>query len=361
MFIKSRERDIMSKVRILNHEVIDQVLDMKQVIEAVEKVYTLKSVGKTDLFPMVFYEFERGKADMDIKSGYLKGENIYGLKLVSWFGDNNKLGLPLLYGTTMIFDSMTGKPIGILNAEHVTGMRTGAAGAIGAKYLARKDSESLLMVGTGHQSAFQIAATLIAMDNIKTVRIYSPINRDKAKSLSSMIKEKLEKDFLSKYEKGTALYESISKKFDVSFEAVYDIKEAVGKSDIIITATPARSPLIMKEWVRKGTHFSCVGADMEGKQEIDENIFSTARVYVDDMDQAVNVGETELPIKKGVISKEDIIAEIGDVISGKAIGRTSDDDVTIYDTTGIALQDLMVSKLALEIAEAKGLGVEVEL
>lgn len=351
----------MSEVRILNHEIIDQVLDMKQVIGAVEKVYTLKSSGETDLFPMVFYEFERGKADMDIKSGYLKGENIYGLKLVSWFGENNKLGLPLLYGTTMIFDSKTGKPVGILNAEHVTGMRTGAAGAIGAKYLARKDSESLLMVGTGHQSTFQIAATLIAMDNIRTVRIYSPINRDKAKALIGIIKERLEKDFLSKYEKGSALYEEIKRKFDVSFEAVADIKEAAGKSDIIITATPARSPLIMKEWVRKGTHFSCVGADMEGKQEIDENIFKMARVYVDDMNQAVNVGETEIPIKKGVIAREDIIAEIGDVLLGRAIGRISDEDITIYDTTGIALQDLIVSKLALDIAEAKGLGIEVEL
>lgn len=194
----------MSKVRILNHEVIDQVLDMKQVIEAVEKVYTLKSSGETDLFPMVFYEFERGKADMDIKSGYLKGENIFGLKLVSWFGENGSKGLPLLYGTTMIFDSKNGKPIGILNAEHVTGMRTGAAGAI--------------------------AATLIAMDNIKTVRIYSPINRDKAKALSSTIKERLENGFLLKYEKGSALYEEIKRKFDVSYEAVTDIKEAVGKS-----------------------------------------------------------------------------------------------------------------------------------
>ncbi|MHB1394886.1 MAG: ornithine cyclodeaminase family protein [Clostridia bacterium] len=351
----------MSKVRILNHEVIDQVLDMKQVIDAVEKVYTLKSSGETDLFPMVFYEFERGKADMDIKSGYLKGENIFGLKLVSWFGENGSKGLPLLYGTTMIFDSKNGKPIGILNAEHVTGMRTGAAGAIGAKYLARKNSENLLMVGTGHQSTFQIAATLIAMDNIKTVRIYSPINRDKAKALSSNIKERLENGFLSKYEKGSALYEEIKRKFDVSYEAVTDIKEAVGKSDIIITATPARSPLIMKEWVRKGTHFSCVGADMEGKQEIDENIFSIARVYVDDMNQAVDVGETEIPVKKGVITRADIIAEIGEVILGKVKGRNSDDDITIYDTTGIALHDLMTSKLALDIAEAKGLGVEVEL
>lgn len=272
-----------------------------------------------------------------------------------------KKGLPALFGTTVVFDSNTGAPVGILNAEYVTGMRTGAAGAIGAKYLARKDSENLLMVGGGHQSTFQIAATLIVMDNIRTVRIYDPLDLDRAKILSCSLKGILEEKFLSKYEKGTELYGRIAEKFDVNFEAVSDIEEAVSKSDIIITATPSRKPLIRKEWVQKGTHFSCIGADMEGKQEIDENIFRIARVFVDDLYQAVSVGETEIPVKKGVIAKEDIIAEIGDVILEKAAGRTGTDDITIYDTTGIALQDLLTSKLALDLAKERGIGVEIDL
>lgn len=351
----------MNKMIVLNQKIIEEILDMKQVIEAVELVYILKSQGNTELFSMVFHEFERGVADMDIKSGYLKGTDIFGLKLVSWFGENSKKGLPLLMGTIMVFDSNTGKPLGILNAEHITGMRTGAAGAIGAKYLARKDSENLLMVGAGHQSTFQIAATLIAMDNIKTVRIYDPINFDNAKRLVMSLQSTLIDKFLSKYEIHSKTYEEISKKFDVKFEAVSNIKEAVGLSDIIISATPSRKPIIMKEWVKKGTHFSCVGSDMEGKQEIDENIFGIARVYADDMNQAVKVGETEIPIKKGVISKKDIIGEIADLICKKVQGRVSDEDITIFDTTGIALQDLMTSKLVLDIASKKGLGVEVEL
>ncbi|SHK32111.1 ornithine cyclodeaminase family protein [Paramaledivibacter caminithermalis] len=351
----------MFKIKVLNHDVIEEILGMKEVIEVVEKVYTLKSEEKTELFPMVFHEFERGIADMDIKSGHLKGIDIFGLKLVTWFGENHKKNLPPLIGTIMVFDSKTGKPLGILNAEYITGMRTGAAGAIGAKYLARKDSENLLMIGTGHISTFQIAATLIAMDNIKTVRIYDPINHDNARKLSESIKETLMNKFLSKYEVGTEIYKEINEKFDIYFEAVNDIKEAVSLSDVIITATPSRKPLIMKKWVKKGTHFSCVGADMEGKQEIDENIFGVARVYVDDINQAVNVGETEIPVKKGIITKENIIAEIGDVITERAKGRISDDDITIYDTTGIALQDLLTSKLVLDISEEKGLGVEVNL
>lgn len=351
----------MSKIMVLNQKAIEEVLDMKKVIDVVENVYVSKSTGSAVVWPMVFHEFEPGKADMDIKSGYLKENEIYGLKLVSWFGENGKKGLPLLYGTTLVFDSNTGVPLGLLDAEYITGMRTGAAGAIGAKYLARKDSENLLMIGAGHQSIFQIAATLITMDNIKTVRIYDAIDFDRAKALSSSLGKKLAEKFLSKYEKGTELYDLIAKKFEIDFEAVSDIKEAVGKSDIIITATPSRKPMIMKEWVKKGTHFSCVGSDMEGKQEIDENIFYDARVYVDDIGQAVNVGEVEIPIKKGIIEKQDIIAEIGEVIAGHVSGRNNDEDITIYDTTGIALQDLITSKLAIDLAKKKGLGVEVDL
>ncbi|NMM64007.1 ornithine cyclodeaminase family protein [Clostridium sp. P21] len=351
----------MFKVKVLNHDVISKILDMKQVINAVEQVYTLKAKGKADLFPMVFHEFERGVADMDIKSGCIKEAGFFGLKLVSWFGENAKKNMSPIIGTSIVFDTETGKPLGLLNAEYITGMRTGAAGAIGAKYLARKDSENLLIVGTGHQSAFQIAATLIVMDNIKKVRIYEPMGPEKAISFVESIGQVLENEFLSKYKEDKQAYNEIAEKFNVIFEPVHDIKAAVGESDIIITATPSRKPMIDKEWVKPGTHFSCVGSDMEGKQEIDENIFAKAKVYVDDIAQAINVGETEIPIKKGIISKEDIIGEIGYLMIGKINGRTSNDDITIYDTTGIALQDLMTAKLALGIAEKKNLGVEVDL
>lgn len=351
----------MFKVKVLNQEVIEEVLDMKSVIEGVENVYRLKSDERADVWPMIFYEFERGVADMDIKSGYLKDSDIYGLKLVSWYGENKEKGLPMLIGTTLVFDMKTGAPIGLLSAEHVTGMRTGAAGAIGAKYLARKDSEKLLMVGAGHQSTFQIAASLIALDNIKLVRIVDPMNYENAKILSEKIKNILFEKFLSKYDSSEEEYEVIRKKFDIEFAAADNMEEAVRDSDVIITATPSRKPMIMKEWVKPGTHFSCVGSDMEGKQEIDHNIFGGARVFVDDMTQAINVGESEMAIKNGIITKENIVSEIGDLILGKSKGRLSDEDITIYDTTGIALQDLMISKLALDIAKRKNLGTEVLL
>lgn len=147
-------------------------------------------------------------------------------------------------------------------------------------------------------------------------------------------------------------------------EQVYTLKNS-NQANLfpIVTATPSRKPLIKKEWVKKGTHFTCIGVDMEGKQEIDENIFSMARVFVDDINQATNVGETEIPIKKGIIAKENIIiiGEIGEVILGKVPGWVSKDDITIFDSTGIAHQDLLTAHYLIKIAKEKGLGTMIEL
>lgn len=337
----------MFKVKVLNQSVLEEVLEMPMVIEAIEQVYTLKAQDQTSLFPMVFHEFNPGVADMDIKSGHLKGADIFGLKLVSWFGENKDKNLPLLIGTTMIFDSQTGAPKAILNADHITGMRTGAAGAIGAKYLAKKDSRTLMMVGTGHIAQFEIAATLIAVPTIEKVFIHDPMSKEASESYAKSISKKLKTNF------------GIDK--TISFESVDHFETAVGQSDIIITATPSRKAMIHKDWLKLGTHLSCVGADMEGKQEIDEKLFKDAVVVVDDLTQAIHVGETETAYKAGIITEEDIHSEMGQVILGDKPGRTSDDDITIFDSTGIALQDLMTSKIALELANKKGLGTVIDL
>lgn len=349
------------KIKILNQQAVEESLDMVSVIEKVEEVYKLKADNNAGIWPIVFHEFNPGVADMDIKSGYINGPDIYGLKAVSWFGDNSKKNLPALIGTTLVFDIKTGAPIGLLSAEHVTGMRTGAAGAIGAKFLARKNSENLLMVGAGHQASFQIAATLIAMDNIKKVRVCDPLNVENSKKFVSEIKKVLENSFLSRLKDNKALYENVKSKFEVEFMAVESLERGVRESDVIITATPSRKPMIMKEWVKEGTHLSCVGSDMPGKQEIDGNILVGAKIFVDDLIQAKNVGEIEIPLKEGIISEKDICGEIGQLILGKSKGRATDKEITVFDSTGIALQDLLVSKLALDTAKNKNIGQEVNL
>lgn len=331
----------MFKMRALSHEDTEKVLELKTVIEKVEQAYVMKHTKAAALWPMIFHEFEPGVRDMDIKSGYATDEHIYGLKLVSWFGSNIEKGLPALVGTVMMFDERTGAPKALLSGEHITMMRTGAAGAIGAKYLAKKNSKNLLMVGTGNQAALQIAATLMVMPSIEKVMLYNPIDQAEAEAFEKTIADKVERS------NGCV---------DVVFEVVTDIEKATGEADIIITVTPSRKAMIQKEWVKPGTHFSCVGSDMSGKQEIDEALFGVSRVFTDDIGQSISVGETETAIKKGIIKASDIVAEIGALISGDVGGRLSDEDITIYDSTGIALQDLVTANYAIERAEELNVG-----
>ena len=329
----------MHKIFVLSEEDTRQLLELEEVIEAIENVYKEKSSGSGKVFPLVFHEFEKGVADMDIKSGTLDKMGVYGLKLVSWFGNNPSKGLPSLSGIVMLFDSSTGLPIGTISAEHMTGMRTGAAGAIGAKYLARNNSEVMLMVGSGHQASSQIRAMQTVIKGLKKVFVYDPINFESAKGFISKFEYKLD---------------------SIEYIPVQDLETSVANSDIIVTATPSKKPLIMKEWVKAGTHFSCMGSDMSGKQEIDENILKSAKLFTDDILLSVSVGEFEVGINNGTITKEDIICEIGDVLNGEYDGRTSDNDITVFDSTGIGLQDIAAGYIAIQKAKKINIGTEVK-
>lgn len=338
----------MFTLRVLSREVTEKVLQLSDVISTVEEVYRLKAMGETAVFPLVFHEFEPGVADMDIKSGWLKGSDIFGLKVVSWFGENVKKNLPALIGTVLVMDAKTGVPQGILDGSHITGIRTGAAGAIGAKLLARKDSKTLMVVGAGHVATFQVAATLTLLPDIEKVYVYDGLSQENAERFAKSMPEVLAENFAMTDCKAV-------------FEAVTDLPAATADSDIIITVTPSREPIIRKEWVKPGTHFSCIGADMSGKEEIEAEIFENARVFTDDTPQCINVGEIEIPVKKGILKAEDIAGEIGEILTGKTCGRENDEQITVFDATGTALLDLLTAKLALAKAEEQGLGETVNL
>ena len=341
----------MSEIRILSRSDIDGLLNLAEVTEAVERSYVQKSTGKGSLWPMVFHEFEPGRADLDIKSGDLAEEGIFGFKLVSWFGDNHRRGLPELFGTVMVFDINSGKPRALLDGGAMTHLRTGAAGAIGAKYLARPDSKNLLMVGTGGLAPFEIAAVLSVFPDMENVWISNPRDPERAldrlEGISGVVRSLLAKSGIENH--GARI--SVAK----------DLKEAVGESDVIVTATPSTRPVILAEWIAPGTHLSCMGSDMSGKQELDSSVFRKAKVVVDDVEQCLAVGECEIPTKEGVFSREAIHCEIGEIIDGRAPGRADRDEITVFDSTGIALQDLACAALALSKAERENLGVTVEL
>lgn len=335
------------KTRVLNRNDIMQVIEMAPTIQAVEGVYTMKSQGEAVAWPTVFHVFEEGERDMDIRSGYLPGEHIFGHKTIGFFGGNAEKGLPNLMATINVFDEFTGAPVGILEGAYITGVRTGAAGAIGAKYLARKDSETLFILGAGNQAAYQIAATITAFPGLKKVYVADLLFPENAEKFVAGIRQRLQEELGVETE-------------GIVFEATNEPAVTVPESDIVITVTPSRVPVIRKEWVRPGMHFSTVGSDMEGKEELDPEIFREAKVFVDDMEHCIEAGEVEIPVKKGILA-ESSITEIGDLILGNVAGRTSDEDITIYDPAGMALLDIAAAKVALDLAEAKGLGAVVEL
>ena len=335
------------KTRVLNRNDIMQVIEMAPTIQAVEGVYTMKSQGEAVAWPTVFHVFEEGERDMDIRSGYLPGEHIFGHKTIGFFGGNAEKGLPNLMATINVFDVFTGAPVGILEGAYITGVRTGAAGAIGAKYLARKDSETLFILGAGNQAAYQIAATITAFPGLKKVYVADLLFPENAEKFVAGIRQRLQEELGVETE-------------GIVFEATNEPAVTVPESDIVITVTPSREPVIRKEWVRPGMHFSTVGSDMEGKEELDPEIFREAKVFVDDMEHCIEAGEVEIPVKKGILA-ESSITEIGDLILGNVAGRTSDEDITIYDPAGMALLDIAAAKVALDLAEAKGLGAVVEL
>lgn len=331
-------------IRVLGAADLQTLLSPAEVIAAVEKAYAWKSERRTSTFPLVFHEFEPGVADMDIKSGHLAPAGIFGMKLVSFFEPNIKKGLTPLAASIMLYDDATGRLRAVIEGAHLGGLRTGAAAAIGAQVLARPDSREATIAGCGHQCIYQIASLLAALPHLERINLCDPLDFSFAQAKAEEIKGTLK-----------TLLTTIP---SACIEAE-DLEKAVRRSDIIVTATPAYTPYIKADWITGGTHLSCVGADMSGKQEIDPAILSHARIFVDDRQQCAAVGEIELALASGAISEQNIIGEIGDVITGAVSGRVSDEDITVFDTTGLAIQDLATAKAALDVAEANNIGTVV--
>lgn len=335
-------------VLILTKKDVMQVIDMKKVVDKVRNVYKLKSEGKSVIWPLVNYEFEDEQAAMDIRSGYIKGEQLHGMKMLNSFPENVNKGLPPFNGIMLVYDSNTGIPLAVMDASYITCMRTGAAGAVGVDSLARKDVRNLLIVGAGKQAPFQIAATLILRPDIEKVTIVDPVADDNARNLAASIGKQLEEEFDVKSN-------------NVIFTASQNLESAVKEADAIITVTRSMKPMIMKDWLKPGTHLSCLGSDMEGKEEIDGNILVDAKIYTDDKEQCIRVGEIELPLKKNIITSGCITGEIGDMLCGKVPGRENDYETTVFDATGLYILDLVAAKVAIQTAKEKHIGVDVDM
>ena len=336
----------MSTIKILSAADVERLFTIPMAIDAVERAYLEKHSGQGAAWPMVFHEFDPGHADLDIKSGHLGGVGVYGLKVLSWFEDNPGKGLPDLFGTSLLFDLATGAPKAVLNAGPVTRYRTGAAAAIGAKYLARPDSKTLLIAGCGGLSPYLAAAAVTALPGLERVLLTDPKCPENGEKLCPAIAEKAD---------GLLKAGGVSRRAEILPAGL----EAGVRQAVIFTATPAYQPYLKAEWVRPGTHLSCIGADLSGKEEVDPELFRTARTFGDDEGQCLSVGECEIPHKKGILPG--LLGEIGGVMAGAVPGRTAPEEITAFDSTGIALQDLASAADILEAAIRVNAGTDVEL
>jgi alanine dehydrogenase len=229
-------------------------------------------------------------------------------------------------------------PLAIVDGSYHTVMRTGAAAAVSAKWMARKNARILAVVGAGHM-AEGVLATCNDVASWAEVRVWSR----GAETLKAFVEAQQ-----PKY-KGFTIKPSLH------------LEETVRGADVVVTVTPARAPIIMADWISPGTHIAALGADKKGDQELEGSLLRNARVFVDDIRQCRTDGEINVPLAQGLITESDIAGEIGEVVVGKKPGRTSDDEITIFDSTGIALQDSATVPLEYQRAMAAGVGIEKKM
>ncbi len=325
------------KVLLLSRADVEGLISMREAIEAVEEAFRAKGLGKVQMPPKLYVYFDRYGGDFRTMPAYLEELDAAGVKVVNVHPKNpSECGLPTVMATIFLLDPKTGAPLAIIDGTHITNLRTGAGGGVAAKYLARPDSRIAAMVGAGAQARTQLMA-LCEVREIKEVRVWSRKKSSCEKFIQEMNMPGL------------------------TFKICETVKDAVVESDIVATTTPACGPIVDDEWISKGTHINAIGADAPGKQELDSTILKRAKIVVDDFEQATHSGEVNVPLAKGVISREDIYAEMGEIVVGKKPGRISDDEITVFDSTGLAIQDIAVAWRVYEKAKKLGKGEEVEL
>ena len=330
----------MATLRILAAKDLESILRMDEVIGVVERGYRLYSGGQAGVFPILSYEFEHERNEMDIKAGHLVGAGLYGLKIIGWAADNpGKRALPALAGLVVVMDIETQQPLGLVEARTVTRLRTGAAGAVGAKVLSRENSKTALVIGLGEQGEAQVQGLLSVRPGLERV---IACGRDPEKTEAYVAK--MRERFPSTQFAG------------IGFDR---LGSAAQGADIIVTCTPSHEPFLEKAWVSPGTHINAIGADMVGKQELDLELVASSRVVADSRDQVLRQGECQAAYRAGRLSGEKV-DEIGEILLGRKPGRRSEEEITIFDATGMAIQDILTAELALARAGRDNLGSTVE-
>ena len=319
---------------IVTEQTCQEVVGRDHAFEAVEKVFAAMARGDAYNFPVIREAIGHADALYGFKSGFDRAGLALGVKSGGYWPGNMEKGLANHQSTVFLFDPDTGRLAALVGGNYLTAIRTAASSAVSIAHLARKDAKVLGMVGAGHQAGFQLRAAADQRNFEKVVGW----NRSP---------EKL------------ANLEQVAQEVGLPFEAV-EREELCARSDVIITIASAFEPLIEREWIKPGTHIACMGTDTKGKQEVSASLVAQAALFTDEIAQSVSIGEAQHAIAAGSISEADITS-IGDVINGTHPGRSSEGEITLFDGTGVGLQDLAVASVAVTLAEAQGKAQIVEL
>lgn len=315
-----------AQLLLLDKNQVDALLSPDEVLEAVREAFLLHSEREGRVFPVVREPLSTGGV-FGIKSGDVQAQGLLGFKAAGFWPANRRRGGEPHQATIVLIDPATGRPLCVIDGNTVTTVRTGAAGGLGQQQLARADSTRLCIFGTGVQARIQLDFALRLIPSLREV-----------------------------------LYISASSERNAAFEAHFsgrcnitpatDRNAAVARSDIVITATPGGGALFDLDAVQPGTHLNCVGADTRGKRELPEGLLPRARLFVDDQTQARQIGETQWAPDMACV-------ELGDLLSGRATFERAADDITVFDMTGLALQDLTVARLLHARAAETGTGTRI--
>lgn len=296
------------------------LLDMREVIAAVEEVFRVWGRGEAKMPSKSYLMLEKG--DFRAMPAYIPGAA--GMKWVNVHPQNPSLGLPTVMAVLIYSDPETGYPLAVMDAAEITAYRTGAAAAVASRYLANKNARTLGLVGAGRQAYTQIMAHA-AVFELELIKVYDILVSNVTRLINA---------------------------FPLYRIQACSLEETVA-SDIVCTVTPAREPVVKKSMVRPGTHINAVGADAPGKEELEADILTQVMIVVDDMKQATASGEVNVPLSQGLLEAKDIYGTLGEVICGQKYGRHNDAEITLFDSTGVAIEDMACAHIIYQKAKQK--------
>ncbi len=319
---------------IVSEEACRQVVGRADAFTAVESVFAAMATGEARNFPVIREAIGHADALYGVKSGFDRQGMSLGLKAGGYWPGNAAEGLTNHQSAVFLFDPDTGRPIAVVGGNYLTSMRTAAASAVSIAHLARKNAKVLGMVGAGHQAAFQLRAAV------------------EQRRFEKVVAWNLHAEMLPRLA-------AVAGEIGVPFE-VTEREQLCAQADVIITITSCFEPLLMKAWIRPGTHLACMGTDTKGKQEVDPALVAGATVFTDEVSQSVTIGEAQHAVAQGIRSEREIVP-LGAVVNGSHPGMRSDSEITLFDGTGVALQDLAVASIAVKLAVQNGKAERVEL